>query len=76
MVFETIRRKKGGGTLVAIDKDLKPKFVEEYDDEFELLVVEIEAENIEIRIITGYGPQENWSEEQRMHFFVVLETEI
>ena len=76
VVFEAIRKKKGGGTLIAINKDLKPKLVEEYEDEFELLVVEIEAEDSEIRIISGHGPQENWAEEKRMPFFVALETEI
>ena len=57
VVFEAIRRKKGGGTLIAVNKDLKPKMVEEYEDDFELLVVEIEAEDEDIRIISGYGPQ-------------------
>ena len=33
VVFETIRNEKGGGTLIACHKDLKPKLVEEYDDE-------------------------------------------
>ena len=41
VVFEAIRKKKGGGTIVAVHQDLKPKLIEEYNDEFELLVVEI-----------------------------------
>ena len=39
VVFEAIRSKKGGGTAIAIHEDLKPKLIEEYNDEFELLVV-------------------------------------
>ena len=39
--FEAIRKTKGGGTLIAIHKDLKPKLVEEYSEEFELLSVNI-----------------------------------
>ena len=37
VVFEAIRKRKGGGTLVAIHEDLNPKLIAEYDEEFELL---------------------------------------
>ena len=73
VVFEAIRAKKGGGTLCAIHKDLNPKLVEEYNDPFELLVVEVDENK---RIITGYGPQENMTEDKRLPFFITLEEEI
>ena len=73
VVFESIRVKKGGGTICAIHKDLNPKLVEVYDDPFELLVVEVDRNK---RIITGYGPQENTTEDKRLPFFVALEKEI
>ena len=76
VVFEAIRKKKGGGTLLAIHEDLNPKLIEEYNDEFELLVVEINTKERTIRIITGYGPQECWDEAKRIPFFLALETEI
>ena len=76
VIFEAIRNVKGGGTLVACHKDLNPKLVEEYDDELELLVVEIKLKGKQIRIISGYGPQETWVEEKRRPFFTALETEI
>ena len=76
VVFEAIRRKKGGGTAVAIHEDLKPKLIKEYSDEFELLVVEIKTSDTDIRLISGYGPQENLEEEKRQDFFIALETEI
>ena len=41
-----------------------------------MLVVEIKASNKSIRVITGYGPQENVSTEERMPFFATLEQEI
>ena len=68
--------KKGGGTLVAAHEDLNPKLISEYNDDFEILVVEIETKEKAIRIISGYGPQENWEEEKRLPFFLALETEI
>ena len=41
-----------------------------------MLVVEIEIAKYQIRIISGYGPQENWPEADRILFFLALEQEI
>lgn len=62
-IFEAIRKKKDGGTLIGVHKGLKPMLIQEYSDKFELLVVEISVSNKDIRIISGYGPQECWPEE-------------
>ena len=62
--------------MCAVHEDLKPKLIEEYNDPFELLVVEIEAKSKAIRVITGCGPQENWEEGKRISFFIALEAEI
>ena len=75
-VFEAIRTKKGGGTMCAVHKELNPKLIEEYSDQFELLVVEIEIDNKNIRVMTGYGPQENLEKRMRLPFFVALEEEV
>ena len=74
--FESIRSKKHGGSLIGVHKALEPVLIEEYNDDFELLVVEIQIANKEIRLITGYGPQENLCEMERMSFFLALEQEI
>ena len=50
--------------------------IKEYSEDFEFLVVEVKTENKEIRIVTGYGPQESWPIDQRMPFFNALEEEI
>ena len=76
VVFEAIRKRKGGGTLMAVHEDLNPKLIEEYDEDFELLVVETNTKQKTIRLISGYGPQENWDEDKRVPFFLALETEI
>ena len=75
-IFEAIRNKAKGGTAIGVMKGLKPFLIEEYSEDFELLVVEIKAGNKEIRIITGYGPQECRPEKERMPFFLALEEEI
>ena len=61
---------------MGIHKALNPVLIEEYDKEFEVLVAEIKVAKKEIRIITGYGPQENWTESDRLPFFIALEAEV
>ena len=75
-IFEAIRKKAKGGTIIGVHKALRPCLIEEYESEFEILVVEITISNKRIRIITGYGPQECWPERDRMLFFSALEQEI
>ena len=75
-VFEAIRNKTKGGTAMAVHKSLKPVLIEEYSDEFELIVVEVKLGNKDVRLVTGYGPQENWKLEDRMPFFEKLEEEV
>ena len=75
-IFEAIRNKKNGGTMIGAHKAVNPILVAEYSEDFELLVVEIQIRNKEIRIISGYGPQESWTESDRIPFFIALESEI
>ena len=53
--FEAIRSKSKGGTMIGAHKSLKPCLIQEYSDQFELIVVEIKISNKEIRLISGYG---------------------
>ena len=76
VIFEAIRPSKNGGTLCAIHEDLNPKLIEEYNNPFELLVVQVEVQNKSVRIMTGVGPQENWEENKRTPFFIALEAEV
>ena len=76
-IFETIRTGKiKGGTMIGAHKGLKPVLISDLNDPFEVLVIEIELGNKEIRVISGYGPQESWTSQQREPFFRVLEEEI
>ena len=75
--FEAIRKnKEKGGTLIGAHKSLKPKLINEYEETFELLVIEINVANKDIRVISGYGPQENWKPHKVMPFFLAIEEEI
>ena len=41
-IFEAIRNKEKGGTMIGVHKSLNPMLIREYSDEFELLVLEIQ----------------------------------
>ena len=53
---------------MGIHKSLEPVLKEEYSDAFELIVVEVKVIEQEIRVISGYGPQECWPDEEKMPF--------
>ena len=75
-IFEAIRNKEYGGTMIGVKKVLKPIIIEEYIDTFELLVVETNIAGKSVRIISGYGPQETWKIQDKQPFFQALEEEI
>ena len=59
--------------MVGVHVGLKPMLIKEYSDDFELIVVEMNVAGKEVRIISGYGPQETWKENERMPLFLALE---
>ena len=75
-IFEAIRKKQKGGTIIGAHKALHPILISEYSEDFELVVIEIKIKNKDIRIMSGYGPQETWPEADRIPFFMALEQEI
>ena len=62
--------------MIRLNKSLSPVLIEEYEETFALLVIEIKVVSKDIRIILGYGPQETWKDKEKMPFFVALEEEI
>ena len=62
--------------MLLIHKDLNPVLIKEYNEEFELIVVEVSTHKETIRVMTGYGPQENWNEKDRMPFWLAVDEEI
>ena len=68
-IFEAIRRKAKGGTIIGAHKGLNPCLIEEYDNDFELLVIEIKLTNKEIRIMSGLAPKKIGLKMKECHFF-------
>ena len=75
-IFEQLRGDKmGGGLFTAILVKLNPHLISTSCD-VELLVVQFQIGNLHIRIINGYGPQEDDSVEKINFFWKTLESEI
>ena len=68
-IFEAIRKKQKGGTLIAAHTSLDPILIEEYSEEFELLVIEVKIGGKDVKVISGHGPQENWKLDEKETLF-------
>ena len=76
-IFEAIiENKERQGSIIGVHKALKPILIEEYSETFELIVIQITAANKNIKVISGKGPHENYSEQIRLPFFQALELEV
>ena len=76
-VFEKVRlNRKGGGLLTAADEDLNPMMISTGKDENEILTIQVDLGNQKLRIINGYGPQEDDDNQCILGFWQELEAEI
>ena len=76
-IFELVRKSSSGGGLATMVKsELKPVWVSEGDDEVELLVIEVHIQDLPIRIINAYGPQECDTIERKSAFWSRISSEI
>ena len=71
LIFESIRKnKESGGTMLGVHVGLQPILIQEYNEAFELLVVEIKIADQEIQVITGYGPKKTGNPMKEPHFIL------
>ena len=75
-VFQKNRNGSGGGLLTAIDPNLNPMLIASKNEEAEILTVQIELNKNKLRIINGYGPQDDDTQQNRFNFWSGLEEEI
>ena len=76
-IFEKTRNGKGGGGLLtAVDEDLEPVLVSTGQDDVEILTVETKLGNSKIRVINGYGPQEDEEKQITLNFWLEIEKEV
>ena len=75
-IFEKLRPGFGGGLLTAVDKSLDPVLIQPVNEDIEILVVQCNIGKMNIRIINGYGPQEDDPITKKLTFWQTLEQEI
>ena len=76
-VFYLSRQKsQGGGLAVGVSKMFESTLLSEGDDETEAISVLVVVGEIQIRVIVGYGVQENASKEKKEKFWDFLEKEV
>ena len=54
--------------MMGVHNSLSPVLISNYEGDFELIVVETKVGRKQIRLITGYWPQEDWDDEHRAPF--------
>ena len=74
--YLTRQESQGGGLAVGVAKEIESTLIREGDDNTELLSVQIMVGDMPIRVITGYGPQENANLNIKEKFWEYLEDEI
>ena len=62
--------------VIGVDKDIESTLVREGDDFVEAIVVQVIIGKLTVKIIVGYGPQENAPKEKKDKFWEFLEDEI
>ena len=73
-IFEKLRNGKGGGGLLtAVAEDLEPVLVSTGSEDTDIITVEAKVEKHRIRIINGYGPQEDDEKNQILNFWQDIE---
>ena len=69
------QKSHGGGVALGVHRDLKSILINEGDDDTEVLSVRVFFKELSVRVVTGYGPQENAIKEKKDKFWEFLETE-
>ena len=76
-VFYLSRQKsQGGGVALGVNKMFESTLLSEGDDETEVISVLVVVGDIAIRVIVGYGPQENALIEKKEKFWDFIEDEV
>ena len=75
MFYLNRQESQGGGLAIGIDKDIESTLVREGNDTIEALVLQAVIGKLSVKIIVGYGPQENALKEKKENFWEFLEHE-
>jgi exonuclease III len=75
-VFQKNINGSGGGLLTAVDPSLNPMLISARNEEAEILTVQLKLNTLKLRVINGYGPQNDDTTQNKLNFWMGLEEEI
>ena len=75
-VFQKNRNGWGGGLLTAVDPSLNPMLISSRNEDAETLTVQMQLHDRQLRVINGYGPQNDDTPQNKLNFWMGLEEEI
>ena len=67
---------KGGGIAIGVLNALEPSWISEGNDNTEALTIEIWLNDLPVRLICGYGPQEYDDKDRKEGFWEYLNKEV
>ena len=67
------QKKQGGGIALGVNKCIESTLLNEGENDIEALSVKIQLENMQVRAITAYGPQENAQKDKKNSFWEFIE---
>lgn len=77
IIYELTRKNSGGGGLaIGVDKNLNPVWIDEGNDEVEVITVEARADDFKFRCVAAYGPQDGDKIEKKENFWGKLNNEV
>ena len=74
--FVKNRQTRGGGLLTAVRNELLPVVVSDVEGDVEILTIQVEVNDMKIRVINAYAPQEDEAKETFLDFWQKFESEI
>ena len=75
-VFQKNRNVYGGGLLTAVEVGLNPMLISTKNEDAEVLTIQLEVNHFKIRVINGYGPQDDDSLQNKLKFWMALDQEV
>ena len=71
-----LREKRGEGLAIGVLNTLEPSWISKGNDDIETITVEIWLQGFPVRLVCGYGPQENDTKVKKEGFWEYLDKEV
>ena len=74
--YKSRQESQGGGLAIGVNKNLESTFINEGDEETEVMSIVVDVGKVRIRVLVGYGVQENAPKEKKEKFWAFIENEV